>query len=224
MTEKKRTLWPLGILLVIALGIVLIVISIRISSKQSIDTDRTFNLKRMKLDEKINAIMQQQNAFESLYNVRISTIGDRMNAVIMKNPYYVTPVPRDTPEKEGLLQSKDNVITIYVEKKKDSNNIQDMPIESVGLEFVRLDQGEKEVSVLTIPMEESEENIYSTKTFSLPMQGYYQARFKINVKNATQDKEIPVYFYHWVFNKQEIHIYNIKRYSCSNLQIQNIRK
>ena len=198
MTEKKRTLWPLGILLVIALGIVLIVISIRISSKQSIDTDRTFNLKRIELDEKINVIMQQQNAFESLYNVRISTIGDRMNAVIMKNPYYVTPVPRDTPEKEGLLQSKDNVITIYVEKKKDSNNIQDMPIESVGLEFVRLDQGEKEVSVLTIPMEESEENIYSTKTFSLPMQGYYQARFKINVKNATQDKEIPVYFYHWV--------------------------
>lgn len=206
MTEKKRTLWPLGILLVIALGIVLIVISIRISSKQSIDTDRTFNLKRIELDEKINAIMQQQNAFESLYNVRISTIGDRMNAVIMKNPYYVTPVPRDTPEKEGLLQSKDNVITIYVEKKKDSNNIQDMPIESVGLEFVRLDQGEKEVSVLTIPMEESEENIYSTKTFSLPMQGYYQARFKINVKNATQDKEIPVYFYHWVFNKQDSHL------------------
>lgn len=206
MTEKKRTLWPLGILLVIALGIVLIVISIRISSKQSIDTDRTFNLKRIELDEKINVIMQQQNAFESLYNVRISTIGDRMNAVIMKNPYYVTPVPRDTPEKEGLLQSKDNVITIYVEKKKDSNNIQDMPIESVGLEFVRLDQGEKEVSVLTIPMEESEENIYSTKTFSLPMQGYYQARFKINVKNATQDKEIPVYFYHWVFNKQDSHL------------------
>lgn len=206
MTEKKRTLWPLGILLVIALGIVLIVISIRISSKQSIDTDRTFNLKRIELDEKINAIMQQQNAFESLYNVRISTIGDRMNAVIMKNPYYVTPVPRDTPEKEGLLQSKDNVITIYVEKKKDGNNIQDMPIESVGLEFVRLDQGEKEVSVLTIPMEESEENIYSTKTFSLPMQGYYQARFKINVKNATQDKEIPVYFYHWVFNKQDSHL------------------
>lgn len=206
MTEKKRTLWPLGILLVIALGIVLIVISIRISSKQSIDTDRTFNLKRIELDEKINAIMQQQNAFESLYNVRISTIGDRMNAVIMKNPYYVTPVPRDTPEKEGLLQSKDNVITIYVEKKKDSNNIQDMPIESVGLEFVRLDQGEKEVSVLTIPMEESEENIYSTKTFSLPMQGYYQARFKIDVKNATQDKEIPVYFYHWVFNKQDSHL------------------
>ncbi|MCI7410760.1 hypothetical protein [Helicobacter bilis] len=206
MTEKKRTLWPLGILLVIALGIVLIVISIRISSKQSIDTDRTFNLKRIELDEKINAIMQQQNAFESLYNVRISTIGDRMNAVIMKNPYYVTPVPRDTPEKEGLLQSKDNVITIYVEKKKDSNNIQDMPIESVGLEFVRLDQGEKEVSVLAIPMEESEENTYSTKTFSLPMQGYYQARFKINVKNATQDKEIPVYFYHWVFNKQDSHL------------------
>lgn len=206
MTEKKRTLWPLGILLVIALGIVLIVISIRISSKQSIDTDRTFNLKRIELDEKINVIMQQQNAFESLYNVRISTIGDRMNAVIMKNPYYVTPVPRDTPEKEGLLQSKDNVITIYVEKKKDSNNIQDMPIESVGLEFVRLDQGEKEVSVLTIPMEKSEENTYSTKTFSLPMQGYYQARFKINVKNATQDKEIPVYFYHWVFNKQDSHL------------------
>ena len=206
MTEKKRTLWPLGILLVIALGIVLIVISIRISSKQSIDTDRTFNLKRIELDEKINVIMQQQNAFESLYNVRISTIGDRMNAVAMKNPYYVTPVPRDTPEKEGLLQSKDNVITIYVEKKKDSNNIQDMPIESVGLEFVRLDQGEKEVSVLTIPMEESEENIYSTKTFSLPMQGYYQARFKINAKNATQDKEIPVYFYHWVFNEQDSHL------------------
>ena len=206
MTEKKRTLWPLGILLVIALGIVLIVISIRISSKQSIDTDRTFNLKRIELDEKINAIMQQQNAFESLYNVRISTIGDRMNAVIMKNPYYVTPVPRDTPEKEGLLQSKDNVITIYVEKKKDSNNIQDMPIESVGLEFVRLDQGEKEVSVLTITMEKSEENTYSTKTFSLPMQGYYQARFKINAKNATQDKEIPVYFYHWVFNKQDSHL------------------
>lgn len=206
MTEKKRTLWPLGILLVIALGIVLIVISIRISSKQSIDTDRTFNLKRIELDEKINAIMQQQNAFESLYNVRISTIGDRMNAVAIKNPYYVTPVPRDTPEKEGLLQSKDNVITIYVEKKKDGNNIQDMPIESVGLEFVRLDQGEKEVSVLTIPMEESEENTYSTKTFSLPMQGYYQARFKINVKNATQDKEIPVYFYHWVFNKQDSHL------------------
>lgn len=206
MTEKKRTLWPLGILLVIALGIVLIVISISISSKQSIDTDRTFNLKRIELDEKINAIMQQQNAFESLYNVRISTIGDRMNAVIMKNPYYVTPVPRDTPEKEGLLQSKDNVITIYIEKKKDSNNIQDMPIESVGLEFVRLDQGEKEVSVLTIAMEKSEENIYSTKTFSLPMQGYYQARFKINAKNATQDKEIPVYFYHWVFNKQDSHL------------------
>ncbi|MDY5951167.1 MAG: hypothetical protein SPJ16_08270 [Helicobacter sp.] len=206
MTEKKRTLWPLGILLVIALGIVLIVISIRISSKQSIDTDRTFNLKRIELDEKINVIMQQQNAFESLYNVRISTIGDRMNAVIMKNPYYVTPVPRDTPEKEGLLQSKDNVITIYVEKKKDGNNIQDMPIESVGLEFVRLDQGEKEVSVLTIPMEESEENTYSTKTFSLPMQGYYQARFKINAKNATQDKEIPVYFYHWVFNEQDSHL------------------
>lgn len=206
MTEKKRTLWPLGILLVIALGIVLIVISIRISSKQSIDTDRTFNLKRIELDEKINVIMQQQNAFESLYDVRISTIGDRMNAVAMKNPYYVTPVPRDTPKKEGLLQSKDNIITIYVEKKKDGNNIQDMPVESVGLEFVRLDQGEKEVSVLTIPMEESEENTYSTKTFSLPMQGYYQARFKINVKNATQDKEIPVYFYHWVFNKQDSHL------------------
>lgn len=206
MTEKKRTLWPLGILLVIALGIVLIVISIRISSKQSIDTDRTFNLKRIELDEKINLIMQQQNAFESLYNVRISTIGDNMNAVIMKNPYYVTPVPRDTPEKEGLLQGKDNVITIYVEKKTSSTDIEDMRIESVELEFVRLDQGEKEASVLTIPMQKSSENAYITESFSLPMQGYYQARFKINVKNATQDEEIPVYFYHWVFNKQDSHL------------------
>lgn len=206
MTEKKRTLWPLGILLVIALGIILIVISIRISSKQSIDTDHTFNLKRIELDEKINVIMQQQNAFEKLYDVRISTIGDSMNAVIMKNPYYVTPVPRDTPEKESLLQGKDNVITIYVEKKTNSTDMEDMRIESVGLEFVRLDQGEKEVSVLTIPMQKSSENAYITESFSLPMQGYYQARFKINVKNATQDKEIPVYFYHWVFNKQDSHL------------------
>lgn len=206
MTEKKRTLWPLGILLVIALGIILIVISIRISSKQSIDTDHTFNLKRIELDEKINVIMQQQNAFEKLYDVRISTIGDSMNAVIMKNPYYVTPVPRDTPEKESLLQGKDNVITIYVKKKTNSTDMEDMRIESVGLEFVRLDQGEKEVSVLTIPMQKSSENAYITESFSLPMQGYYQARFKINVKNATQDKEIPVYFYHWVFNKQDSHL------------------
>lgn len=205
MREKRRTMWPLGILLVIALGIVLIVISIRISNKQSIDTDNTFSLKRIELDEKINSIMKQQNTFENIYNVHISTIGDKVNAPIMKNPYYTTPVPRKIPKKEGLLQDNKSVITIYFEKKKvDTKLNTNIHIESVQLELVRLDQGEKEVSVLTVPMVKNVENIYATKTFSLPMPGYYQARFKIFVtdKNATQIEKFPVYFYHWVFNKR----------------------
>ncbi|GAB0172572.1 hypothetical protein [Helicobacter trogontum] len=202
MTAKKRTLWPFGILLVIALGIVLIVISIRISSRQSIDTDHTFNIKRIELDEKINSIMQQQNAFENLYNVRISTIGDGVNAPIMKNPYYTIPVPRDIPKNEGLLHGDNSVLTIYLERKKYDESTQDIYIKSVDLEFVRLDQGEKKASKLSVPMIKSGENTYSTKAFSLPMQGYYQARFKINAKatNTKQDESFPVYFYHWVFN------------------------
>ncbi len=207
MTKKKHTLWPIGILLIIALGIVLIIVSIRISSKQSIDTDHTFGMKKIELDENINLIMQQQNTFEKLYNVHVSTIADgSIHAPIMKNPYYVTPVPKNIPTNEGLLQGND-IVTLYFEKKINQNMrdelSHDFKILSVTLAFVRLEQGEKEVSTLTIPMTKHTDNSYITAPFSLPMHGYYQARFTINIatNDATKPSQFPVYFYHWLFNE-----------------------
>lgn len=184
MSEKKHTLWPIGILFIIVLGIVLIVISIRISSRQSIDTDHTFNMKRLELNENINSIMQKQNIFESHYKVHISTVGDKTeNAPIMKNPYYITPVPRDIPEGEGLFQAENNAITIYLEKRDnaDFSEYENSIIFPYALEFARLDQGEKKVDTIYVPLYNDGNNIYTTHYFNLPKPGYYQVRLAIMV-------------------------------------------
>lgn len=186
MVEKKRTLWPIGILLIIVLGIILIVISIRISSKQSIDSDNTFGMKRLELNENINTIMQQQNTFENYYNVHISTIGDKTsNAPLMQNPYYISPVPRNIPNGEGSLQINDNTITLYLEKKTydgtESSAFKDSMVFPYMLTFVRLDQGEKKTDTIYATLYSSGNGIYTAKSLALPKQGFYQARLTILV-------------------------------------------
>lgn len=186
MVEKKRTLWPIGILFIIVLGIILIVISIRISSKQSIDSDNTFSMKRLELNENINTIMQQQNMFENYYNVHISTIGDKTsNAPLMQNPYYISPVPHNIPNGEGSLQINNNAITLYLEKKKDgiteTDAFKDSIVFPYMLTFVRLDQGEKKTDTIYAPLYSSGNGIYTTRSFTLPKQGFYQARLTILV-------------------------------------------
>lgn len=236
MAEKKRTLWPIGILLIIVLGIILIVITIVISSKQSIDTDLTFDMNRLRVNGSINTIMKQQNMFEKHYNVRISTIGDKSsNAPLMKNPYYISPVPRNIPEGDGLLQAGDD-ITFYIEKKDDStepNIFKDPVLIPDRLKFVRLDQGEKKTDLIYAQLYNGGHDIYTTKYLVLPKQGYYQVRLTIlvaqpidpNVKIQNNQidadnteiirnyKSYPdkfsfheVYFYYWIFNNTQNHI------------------
>ncbi len=203
--QKGRSLWPIGILIVIFLGVMLIIVSIRISKQQSIDTDHTFDLKKDIVDKDINKIMQKQNIFSNIYNVRINvTMPHNIeNSIIMNSPYYATPVPKK--EDNAILNNSENIIFLYLENKQNNNldNIQFVDIQDISLEFVRLIQGEKEVTSLIVPMDKIDTNIYRARDFSLPLKGYYQARFKItaNFTNESKDtKKYPVYFYQWIFN------------------------
>lgn len=200
MADKKRTLWPIGILFIILLGIILIVVSIRISSSQSIDTDNAFSMKRLELDDNINSVMQQQNIFESHYNVHISTIGDTSsNAPLMQNPYYITPVPRKIPDGDGLLQSNNN-ITLYLEKRKndstESSDFKDFIVFPYMLTFVRLDQGEKKADTIHVPLYGGGNGIYTTESLTLPKQGFYQARLAIVVLQQKTNMKIQNNFAH----------------------------
>lgn len=197
-------MWPIGILLVILLGVILIIVSIRISTIQSIDTDHTFGLKKDILDKDINYIMRKQNLFSSFYNVRINSTEphDIKNSVIIENPYYISPVPKDVLGGNTTLMN-DKKIFLYLENKKTDLIGNSADIKDISLEFVRLVQGEKEVTSLTIPMEKINTNVYRARDFLLPLDGYYQARFKIVVNfdnEPKESKDYPIYFYQWIFN------------------------
>lgn len=193
MVEKKRTLWPLGILLIIVLGIVLIAISIGISSRQSIDTDNTFDMKRLELNENINEIMRQQNLFESQYSVHISTMGDTSsNAPLMQNPYYTSPVPRKIPDGDGLLKVGDDTITIYFEKKnhtEKSSEFKDYAVFPYMFTFVRLDQGKKNVDTIYATLHSSDDGIYTAKSFDLPKDGFYQVRLGVMILKKRESNQ-----------------------------------
>ena len=89
-------------------------------------------------------------------------------------------------------------------------------IESVKLEFVRLDPQSKIVQSVKIPVisEIAQDNAvktdFQTQAFQLPLEGFYQARFTINLifpvaedtkESDSQEHNIrTVFFYHWVFN------------------------
>lgn len=198
MADKQKTLWPIGILLIIALGVVLISVSIYISSIQSIDTDHTFDMKRTDLNEEINAIMKKQNVFESIYNVHISTIGDTSSsAPTMRNPYYVGGVPRDIPTDEGALH-KGSKLSIFVEPRVGAV-VSGKPNAIVipEMSITRLDQGEKKANEQKITAElenigKHNEDSPLCATFLAdmpPLQkpGFYQVRLHTQVIEYNTD-------------------------------------
>lgn len=229
---RQKNLWPLGILLIIVLGIILIVASVKIAMKQSIDTDRSFGAERNDVDVNINRIMSYQNGFEKFYTpyIGINKIPSFLPENIMKNPYYVTSVPKNYPQEENRLHKTENVLYIAFQENQNAIKMQNTPIiESVSLEITRLIQGDKKTTTIIIPMikdTHDSQDLYKSETFSLPLDGYYQALFKVkvmfnetnlqskespNITNTTQQikDSIPtkssqddreVYFSYWIFN------------------------
>lgn len=208
--QNKRTFWPLGILLIIILGIILIAVSIRISSIQSTATDSTFGYKKLFVDENINNLMNIQNRFDKFFT---SYLGINKPPIIdslhkINNPYYVKPpVPKVAPQDNIRLTSNKNVLFLYFAKKaKDSS--QNYPlIESVKLEFVRLDNQSNEVKSMNVSLQPYEDKnlkdlgmTFKSDLFSLPLQGFYQARFEVDVRFFGDDSIKKVFFYHWLFN------------------------
>ncbi|STQ85322.1 hypothetical protein LS73_001550 [Helicobacter muridarum] len=208
--QNKRTLWPLGILLIIFLGIILITASVRISSIQSIAPDSAFGYKKLFVDENINELMNIQNRFEGVYT---SYLGINNLPIIdslykINNPYYVKPpAPKTTPQDNIRLTEKENVLfLLFVKDIKHS--LQAYPlIESIKLDFVRLDNHSKDVKSIAVSLHPYEDEnlgdldiIFKSDSFSLPLKGFYQARFEVDVKFFGDNETKKVFFYHWLFN------------------------
>ncbi|RDU61456.1 hypothetical protein [Helicobacter sp. MIT 14-3879] len=219
--QNKRTFWPFGILFIIFLGIVLITISIRISSIQSIAPDSTFNEKKLFVDANINELMNIQNRFESFYTVYlgINRSPNAENLYKIQSPYYSKPpAPKAEPQEHIKLNPNNNIFFLHFVKLHDrkpapphsyesdskQDNKQTPMIESVKVEFVRLDTESKEVKSLEIPLykdnSHSLQQEFKTESFSLPSKGFYQARFEVSARFSGDSESKKIFFYQWVFN------------------------
>ncbi|RDU67065.1 hypothetical protein CQA53_02055 [Helicobacter didelphidarum] len=187
---EKNNLWSISILLIILLGIVLISISIKISTMQSIDTDQPYNLSKTNMNIQVNAILSQQNEFEQFYTpyIGINKIPLVEKENILKSPYYDSSVPRDIPLEQERLHGNDRLYLLFHENEISRDNTKPQ-IESILLEIVRLVPGNKKMDIITIPMSLDSENIYKSDEFSFPLRGYYQAYFKITLKNTFNNSE-----------------------------------
>ncbi len=229
MNSHQRNLWPIGILFIILIGVVLIIFSIRISSKQSIDTDKSFDSERKEVDIHINDIMSYQNEFEKFYTpyIGINRIPELEQQNILKNPYYTASVPKDYPIERDRLHHDNNTLYLFFHRKdmaatnssyeeqskQESENINAdflyPVISQVSLEVTRLVQGEKKATSFVIPVQKYTENTYKIENFSLPLQGYYQLYFKVttchnqnltHVHSSLNDKCKNAFFSYWIFN------------------------
>ncbi|RDU72547.1 hypothetical protein CQA66_04350 [Helicobacter aurati] len=209
--SNRRTFWPLGILFIILLGIILIVVSVRISSIQSIAPDSAFSQKKLFVDTNINELMNIQNRFETFYipYLGINKHPNRESIYKIQNPYYVKPpAPKTEPQEHIKLKPEDNMLFLVFAGQATNNRDGQYPlIKFAELEFVRLNMESKEVESFKVPLHEYRDEkienndvVFESESFSLPLKGFYQARFSIHVQFHGDTNTQKVFFYHWVFN------------------------
>lgn len=218
--ENKKSLWPIGILLVILLGVILIIASVRISKMQNIDPNLTYGMKKIDMDKNANDILQKQNAFEAEFSAYLginnkdilldsntSKNANFSTTKALKSPYYATPVPSTLPNSKEMLHGNDSLYLIFKPKNsKNPNAINDLAndIESISLLFSRILIDNKNLEKIDFKMElnahESDTLIYVANNISLPHKGYYEADFNIKLK----DNENTIVFSKWIFNNGKI--------------------
>lgn len=205
--QTKPNLWPIGILLIILLGIVLISVSIRISSIQSIAPDSTFNAKKLFVDTNINELISTQNRFERIYDtyLGINKTPEAKDSYLIHSPYYVRPpAPKTKPSSDIKLALHNNKLTLRFTKRPADALLDEASLESASLEFVRLDSDSKDVKLVSVPLYKGAlsegDLVFHTDYFSLPLRGYYQARFEVSARFRGDSEDKKVFFYKWLFN------------------------
>ncbi|MWV61266.1 hypothetical protein DCO58_10525 [Helicobacter saguini] len=202
--KNKKSLWPIGILLVILLGVILIIVSVRISKMQSIDPSLTYGMKKVDLDTKANALLENQNKFESEYAAFVGVnskeiLPDSKKFSELKGAYYTSPVPKDLPNSKYMLHGNDSIYIIFEPKSSKIDNLVSN-IESISLQASRILPDDKNMERLNFNTElnthESDKLIYVAHNITLPHKGYYEVDFIIKLK----DNENEVVFSKWLFN------------------------
>lgn len=232
MSNNKKSLWPIGILLVILLGVVLIIISVRISKMQSIDSNMPYNLKKIDMDKHANDILHNQNAFEREYS---AYVGVNRKDVISKNyalqsPYYAKPVPRELPEPKDRMRGDDSVYLVLerrddskknldsaessapfsaksmesskIDSIKSSNN-PNFEIESISLEAVRILENDKNLQKKVYQMELSSKENSQIIYAAHNITLPNKGYYEIDFKIKLKNNENIVVFSKWIFNDTE---------------------
>lgn len=204
--QNKKSLWPIGILLVILLGVILIIASVRISKMQNIEPNLTYGMRKIDMDAKANALLENQNNFESEF---VSFVGvnnkeispDSKKFSTLKGAYYTAPVPQDLPDSKYMLHGDDSIYIIFEPKSSNIDNLVEN-IESIKLQASRILPDDKNMERLEFDMQlnahESDKLIYVAHNITLPHKGYYEIDFVLRLKN----NENNVVFSKWLFNNK----------------------
>lgn len=130
--KKKRNFWPIGILLIIAIGVILLVDLVRWSIKKPIIDENAYFEKYSDVEKNINLILQDTKDFEMHFTIFVSVNAKPVyDAVeIPLSPYFVKG-HRDknkTEPKVELFTNTSNQIYAYIIPKMPDLETKDIKI------------------------------------------------------------------------------------------------
>lgn len=215
MNEDKKnikTYWPIGILLIIAMGVVLLFFLVSISKQQSIAPDNSYNASKLIVDSNINNYLEIQKEFESnflpfvgvnknpdfddVYKIYTPYFTKRTKIASTNNKDYLNELHK---EREIFTLSKENN-KIFLHFKEIKN---DLIIKTIKLEFDSLETKTKKRDGIVLILEKTGNNIFSTQPFALPKTSAYHGTFIIEYQNKKLDSKNPtntkIIFYKKVF-------------------------
>lgn len=207
LRKNKRTFWPLGILVIILIGVVLISFTIYFSFKNPIINDINYGHKKGYIDENINEFMLLQNNFEKYLipyadaNKKPSFVSElRIYSPYLNIPYKFLKDSKNTKQdliaqaklNKDIFLKKDANNAVFLDFKKLANS--DISLQDARIVFRRIDSDVKTI----IPFNKQDDFSFKSKEFSLPLEGRYEASFEITYKLGNKNEE--VYYKHYFFN------------------------
>ncbi len=170
----RRNYWPLGILVVLLIGLVLIIALVVVAIRYAPQSDTSYLHQHTYTDSHINDMLAQYQAFSKIYALSLSSGKQNLEPTF---PFYFNP---NTPLL--WLTSNNNQLTLIVHK-----NNKEAP--SLRFTITALRPRQKPILIGELACkQEGEEELCSTPLFNLPLKGNY----KLLLKAVFQGADLPL--------------------------------
>lgn len=185
--NKKRNFWPIGILVIIVIGVLLLVWLVMLSIKDPVFDDEAYFQSYENVEKNINNILKDTEAFNKEYTIYVAAntkpTEDKSNIPLS---HYVIKGHRDKEKslpKTDLYTDKSNQIYIHVfSHQTQSNDLKiHLYLKRYYKENERIDLGQIECKINSDCM---------SKPFDIKVDGRWKLILKIDYKDHEKDKKI----------------------------------